>query len=715
MKVLRAVIQSIKRKRLLCSQLLFTALVFILMIILTYSYAGRIVNDGLIRYANAVFTFAEEKVESVMQDARSSLSSSAQTVRDMILRGEGADALQEYINNRTHYMQDSGVHITGEVNILGYFECFTGGPVLLHSDGFTMPDDIDPADYPWYQMAVAAGGAIIETQPYSDMSDGNYSVSIASSVYGRGGRRLGVLCLQVHIRELGRDVVDLSLARGGYGMLFSQDATIIAHSDPDHVGMNLSDPSIPLAIYAEDVLAGKDVSAEIFRDWNGEETVAFLWKLQNGWYLGLFTPKAPFYQSMNEMVLVISVIGTVLAAALMLILIRIDRSKEKADAENRQKSVFLANMSHEILTPMNAIIGMTAIAEATDDPERVKYCLNKIDTASKHLLGIINDILDMSKIEADKLILSPTCFNFEDMLQKTVSFIDFRVNEHKQKLRVKTDGAIPPALIGDDQRVSQVIANLLSNAVKFTPDEGTITLETRFISEKDNVCRIQVSVSDTGIGISDEQKARLFRSFEQADAGTSRKFGGTGLGLAISRRIVEMMGGKLWVESAIGEGSTFTFEILLERCDGANPDDLIKDKHDEKESEQDDDFNGHTILLAEDVEINREIVKFLLEPTGIDIECAENGIRAVELFQAAPEKYELVFMDMQMPEMDGCEATRRIRALDIPAAGTIPIIAMTANAFKEDEEACLAAGMNAHLGKPLDINAVFDVLRKYIR
>ena len=714
MKVIRAVMQNIKRKRLLYSQLLFTSLVFILMIVLTYSYAGRIVSDSLIRNADAVFTFAEEKIESVMQDARSSLSNCMQAVRDMILRGEDAIALQSFINDRTLYIQESGVHITGEVNILGYFDCFPEGPVFLYSDSLDIQEDYSLTEQPWYPQAVSAGGAIIETQPYIDSSDGNYVVSVAGSVYGRGGRRLGVLCLQVHIRDLSRDIVDLALAKDGYGMLFSQDTTIIAHSNPEYVGVNLREASIPLSIYAEEMLSGREISADSFTDSNGEETVAFLWKLPNGWYLGLFAPKAPFYHNMNEMVLVISVIGTALAAALMLILIRIDSAKEKADAESRQKSVFLANMSHEIRTPMNAIIGMTTIAEASDDIEQVRYCLKKIDTASKHLLGVINDVLDMSKIAADKLELSPVRFSFSKMLQKTVSIIDFRVDERKQRLCVVTDDAIPPVLVGDDQRISQVITNLLSNAVKFTADEGTITLETRFISEKDGVCCIRVSVSDTGIGISDEQQEHLFKSFEQADAGTSRRFGGTGLGLAISKRIVEMMGGRLWVESEIGKGSTFTFEIFLARDSEADSGGLFGIDAEEQDNGRPDNFEGYSILLAEDVEINREIVIYLLEPTGISIDCAENGSQAVELFQESPEKYDLIFMDMQMPEMDGCEATRRIRALGIPAAAAIPIIAMTANAFREDAEKCFEAGMNAHLGKPLDTSAVFGVLRKYL-
>ena len=715
MKVILAAIHTIKQKRLLYSQLIFTAFVFILMIVLSYYFAGKIVNDGLMRYANAVFDFAGEKVESVMQDARSSQSNFAQNARDMILRGDDANALQEYINDRTDYMQKSEVHVTGDVKILSYFECFPEGPVFLHSEGLEVTEDYNPTEQPWYQQAVSAGGPIIETQPYFDQSTGEYAVSIASNVYGHGGRRLGVLCLQVQIQDIGRGVVDLSLAKGGYGMLFSQDATIIANSNPEFAGVSLNDSSNPLSIFMKDMLDGKDILAETFISWNGEKTVAFLWKLSNDWYLGLFVPEAPFYQSMNEMMLIISIIGISLAAALILILIRIDRAKSRADAENRQKSVFLANMSHEMRTPMNAIIGMTAIAESTDDTERIKYCLKKIDAASKHLLGVINDVLDMSKIEADKLELSPVGFDFEKMLQKNVNFISFRVDERRQKLCVKIDDAIPFALIGDDQHLSQVITNLLSNAVKFTPDEGTITLEARLISEKDNICHIRVSVTDTGIGIPDEQKARLFRPFEQADAGTSRKFGGTGLGLVISKRIVELMGGKLWVDSTVGQGSTFTFEVPLERDTDNNPDENDDANPKEHETVTQDNFSGHSILLAEDVDVNREIVMILLESTEINIECAENGLQAVEKFEAAPEKYDLIFMDIQMPEMDGCEATRRIRSLSAPEAKTIPIIAMTANAFKEDEEKCFEAGMNGHLGKPLDIEAVFNVLRKYIK
>jgi signal transduction histidine kinase/DNA-binding response OmpR family regulator len=519
------------------------------------------------------------------------------------------------------------------------------------------------------------------------------------------------------------------------------------------------------------------------------------------------------------------------------------RAQSEAEAASRAKSEFLSNMSHEIRTPMNAIIGMTSIGRGSDNAERKDYAFDKIGDASAHLLGVINDILDMSKIEANKLELSYAEFIFEKMLRKAVEVNTFRIDERRQNLTVRIDPAIPCALVGDDQRLTQVITNLLSNAVKFTPEEGRIYIDTRLLSEENGLCTLQISVSDTGIGISPEQQARLFVSFQQAESGTSRAFGGTGLGLAISKRIVEMMGGRIWVESKLGNGSTFAFTIQARRGEqeterlspgagwgqlrllvadddpsvleyfaqlaqsiGADCDTVLSGEEAEAAVERtggaydicfvdwkmpgmdgmeltrrikagkrgkpavvmissgdwsaieeegkragvdrflskplfpssvidcvneclglaaniagseaiavEDDFSGRCLLLAEDIEINREIVVALLEPTKLRIECAENGAAAVRLFSENPERYDVIFMDVQMPEMDGYEAARRIRALGSPKAAAVPIIAMTANVFREDIEKCFEAGMNGHLGKPLDIGEVLTALRDVMK
>jgi len=518
----------------------------------------------------------------------------------------------------------------------------------------------------------------------------------------------------------------------------------------------------------------------------------------------------------------------------------IQTALEAADQASRAKGDFLSNMSHEIRTPLSAIIGMTTIGTSATDNSKKDYCLGKINTASKHLLGVINDILDMSKIEANKLEFSPVRFNFEKMVQRVVDVVGFKVDEKQQHLDVHIDKKIPLTLVADEQRLAQVITNLLSNAVKFTPNEGSINIDAHITGFEGQNCCIQVDVSDTGIGISQEQMPRLFNLFEQAEHSISRKFGGTGLGLSISKRIVEMMGGKIWIESELGKGSVFKFIVWVKfeeenikslllpeidcqnirilavddepdirdyfadltkrlgiQCDTSSSkeealalikqngaydlyfvgwkilqidemkflervkkdnasgpvmamissrertiienaatdagvdrllqkplfsfaivdcinDYLGKDKKARTETEIST-FKDNCVLLAEDMEINREIVQALLEPTMVTLECAENGGQAVDLFIENPDRYDIIFMDLQMPEVDGLEATRRIRALDIPQAKTIPIIAMTANVFVEDIEKCLAAGMNDHVGKPLDFNEVLKKLQKYLK
>jgi CheY-like chemotaxis protein/two-component sensor histidine kinase len=355
---------------------------------------------------------------------------------------------------------------------------------------------------------------------------------------------------------------------------------------------------------------------------------------------------------------------------------------------------------------------MTVIAKSAADAEKKDYCLDKIEEASNHLLGVINDILDMSKIEANKLELSCENFDFARMIHRAAGVINFKADEKHQTLDLHIGESVPKTLCGDEQRLAQVITNLLSNAVKFTPEGGKIKLDASAEEESDGVFAVGVSVSDTGIGLTEEQKKRLFNPFSQADSGTSRKFGGTGLGLAISKRIVEMMRGRIWVESEPGKGSTFSFVV---RVRGGTELSAADGQASECQTNApDDDFEGRRILLAEDAALNREIVIALLEPTKITIDCAENGAEALRMFHADQNAYDLIFMDMQMPEMDGLEATSRIRAIGTQKSDSIPIIAMTANVFREDIEKCLRVGMNDHIGKPLDIKEVLSKLRKYI-
>jgi len=397
------------------------------------------------------------------------------------------------------------------------------------------------------------------------------------------------------------------------------------------------------------------------------------------------------------------------------------KAKNKAEQANRSKSEFLSNMSHEMRTPMNAIIGMTAIAKNSADNERKNYALHKIENASTHLLGIINDVLDMSKIEANKLELMHEEFELRSLLQKAVTFVQFRMDEKQHKFSLNVDNSVPEFFIGDDQRLTQVVTNLLSNAAKFTPEDGKISVDVSLVEKADEISTLRFEVADTGIGISPEHQKKIFNIFEQAEGGIARKFGGTGLGLSISKRIVELMGGEIHVESELGKGSTFIFTAKLLRCE---KDPHFKNVSDDRSKVLAEEiagkFTGRKVLLAEDIEINREILLSILEGTGLIIDTAENGKEALEKIAAAPDYYDLVFMDMQMPEMDGLEATRRIRTVESTLAATgsprkrLPIIAMTANVFKDDIDNCLMAGMDDHIGKPLDMETVYEKLRKYL-
>jgi len=502
-------------------------------------------------------------------------------------------------------------------------------------------------------------------------------------------------------------------------------------------------------------------------------------------------------------------------------------------------------MSHEIRTPMNAIIGMTAIAKKSDDVVKIKECLRKVDDSSRQLLSIINDVLDMSKIESGKFEITSYEFDFERMIQNVINVVQVRMNEKHQRFLLDFNISYKRKMISDELRLSQVLINLLGNAVKFTPDLGTIKLKIDETTLEDDTSLLHVEVIDNGIGITPEAQGRLFTSFEQVDGSTSRKFGGTGLGLAICKKIVTLMDGTIWLESEIGKGSSFIFEVKVKwgsehqpyanktgikddmrilviddsaaaleyykeiisgfsfMCDAVlsgreglkliekslengNPynvllldwrmddmdgfetaveikrlmnDDieiLIVSSVDWIDIEEDMskidlthflpkpvlptvlyntitgltanvtessegkkiggyDWSGKKMLLVEDIEINREIIISVLTDTNIDIESAENGEIACEMFRKNGDIYDIILMDIQMPVLDGLEATRRIRMMKTAKSADIPIIAMTANAFKEDIDNCINAGMNSHIAKPIDADTICDDIAKYLK
>jgi signal transduction histidine kinase/ActR/RegA family two-component response regulator len=384
-------------------------------------------------------------------------------------------------------------------------------------------------------------------------------------------------------------------------------------------------------------------------------------------------------------------------------------AKESAEAANRAKSTFLANMSHELRTPLNAIIGMTAMALRRAEDRQQQEQLVKVEQASKHLLAVISDILDISKIEAERLSLEQTNFHLTEVYTNLRGLIELRASEKGLHLNFEMPaGLAEQALIGDPLRLAQVLLNLSSNAIKFT-QQGGITLRVQPIDDHADRMQLCFAVIDTGIGISADVLGRLFKAFEQADNSMTRQYGGTGLGLAISQRLVRLMGGEISVESQPGKGSTFSFTITLPKGNSTPASTSTAEMH-AAEQQLQRHHAGARILLVEDEPINREITLCLLEDTGLAVDIAEDGQQALNL--ARQKRYELILMDMQMPNMNGLEATQAIR--DNSLNRNTPILAMTANVFDEDRKACLAAGMDDFLSKPVSPERLFSSLLHWL-
>ena len=623
-------------------------------------------------------------------------------------------------------------------------------------------DTLDYYDEIWYMDGKNSEGEIVWSDIYYDPVADVTMVTSTQPFYDGFGGMLGVTTADMALTDIKNIVKDVSVGESGTAFIVGKQGEYISFLD-DSKGSHekIQEDSNPaLAALGAEILSHEAGVTSIELD-GVRQSVYYDTLPQVGWKLVVLIQAEEIRASATQLVLLMTtvpVIGLALAVCAIMFIVRhlrriinkvnafadmaasgnlserievleydefgvmedrlnqmiakmssmreeLEEMLQVAQEADKAKGEFLSRMSHEIRTPINAIIGMNHIALKTKDPEKIMDCLTKSKAASAYLLSLVNDILDMAKIEENKMELHEEDIALKEIVDNVYSLIDVKALEKKQKLDVFYGEGVPEYIFADGMRLSQVLFNLLGNAVKFTPKGGRVSLHVEKEEETAEGMKLSFAVQDTGIGFSKEIEKKLFESFEQADGGIARKFGGTGLGLPISKAIVKLMGGKFKVKSEEGQGSTFTFTI---RVLPGNPEVACEEAKEEKPL----DLTGKTILLVEDVEMNRQIAIELLRETHATIEECVNGKEAVELFANDPTRYSLILMDIQMPEMDGFEATSRIRAME--GGADVPILALSANAFQTDVDESLAVGMNGHVSKPLNPPVLMDAIRRCI-
>jgi PAS domain S-box-containing protein len=825
---------------------LFVALAFAMMVIASYLFVSDIERRNLQRNVRDAVKYTEANINAIMLEPETILASVAETIRGMIFHGDSVEKVEEDIIFINNYVQSNEEkRLLGIMGFYGFFDVF-GGEFIAREEDWIPPEDFVPQSRPWYIAAVEANGEVGITKPYTDIISGEISITFSRRIFDEDGIPLGIVCLDMKLDRVRQLAINTQFAENGYGFLLNENMEIIAHPEPSMMGLPLHAVKSRIASYEDELKQNGYIYEVITTDYRGIESIVFIDRFKNNWYMGIVTPKDIYFKSTRNMALVLTVLGIILAMALITVLLflfsqvnneneksqvmahwynsilnaiplpitvtdadtkwtyintavenflgiklkdaigkpcsnwganicntpdcgiacarrgmkqtyftegdssyQVDvailkdtndktmgyievveditnmklMAKKQADAEaaNIAKTAFLAKVSHEVRTPMNAIIGITEIQlqDETLSPD-MQEALGKIYNSGYLLLGIINDILDLSKIEAGKLELTPINYDVPSLINDTVHLNIMRFDSKPIVFDLQLDENIPLTLFGDELRIKQILNNLLSNAFKYT-DSGKVSLSISVEKAPADMIMLVFRITDTGQGMTAEQIDKLFDEYTRFNTEANRAVEGAGLGMNITKQLIDLMNGEISVESEPGKGSLFTVRLPQRIVDGGVLGETMvtnlkqfrlgKMSQMKKAPQVVREYMPYgKVLIVDDVETNLYVAKGLMSPYGLSIDTAESGYETIEKIRNGAV-YDIVFMDHFMPKMDGIEAAKIMRSMGYAQ----PIVALTANALTGQAQMYSANGFDGFVSKPIDIYQLNAVLNKMVR
>ncbi|MDR2589706.1 MAG: response regulator [Oscillospiraceae bacterium] len=846
----------------LLARSLLVLVAFILMVASSCFIMFRTLNAKHLQNADEIMNSTAAYVSRVLTEPETTLNFIAGNIEDIYRRGEGMDAIRAYM------MEVSTIEFRERTRTLSYrsvYGYFYNTSEFIDGVGWEPDENYTPSTRPWYIAATAANGNVAITSPYIATDTRVMEIAYARQIFDTDGTPAGVIGINYQVGDLRELIINKKITPSSYGFMLDENLNVIIHPNEEFQGVPFSQINPFMTPFHDLISGGTDVLLQKVQNYAGIQSFLFGRQLDNGWHLMIVVPDNEYYKELYEMVVIISILGIILAGALIIILVSLESVKKKADKEhqeksmqlaelevlreaddrlqlmldaspfiimlwnkdlqcitaneeaikmfglssmqeyldrfydlspeyqpdgetsiakakrliqktfedgyhrvewmhnslsgepipceitlvrvryrddyvvagytrdlrelkallseledaiedanaaNRTKSVFLANMSHEIRTPMNSIIGFSELSLDDDSvTDKTRGFISNILENAKWLLQIINDILDISKVESGRMDLENIPFDMHELFSNCRTTITPKADEKGLLMYFYAEPSVGKITLGDPVRLLQILLNLLSNAVKFTKS-GIVKLQAAVRDISENSVTVYFEVKDSGIGMTPEQMDVIFKPFKQAEAGTTRKYGGTGLGLVIAKNIVEMMGGELVVESTFGVGSKFSFELTFDAID-ENEDNLIEKKSMMSEMDKPT-FDGE-ILLCEDNDMNRQVICEHLSRVGIKTVIAENGKIGVDMVQARKQsgekQFDLIFMDIHMPIMDGLEASSKILEMNTG----IPVVAMTANIMTNDKKLYKMSGMSDYMGKPFTSQELWHCLMKYFK